>query len=396
MPRNVNKSWMKELFCDVMKTKKARWKTSATGRQEISMLHKFLRATGWASLEFEGLASFRNYVAREVTENQIVETCMGFLDKFCAEQASRRRYQHIFRLFFVAYLEKVSKERFHAIVDATIPEYETLADLDERLSASTCHDGNTGDNRKYFTQEEVDRLLQAQHRIIDRLVVAMLETTGLRRRGLVNVRISDVATRDVSTGRWTAGEFGKTLTKGAKWHDFKLFPLARGCIDAWLNSSPKFGGRPPSPSLFLLPSARTDDGQMSVSMLTRLFKACCLRAGLENSTRCHLHAMRHYHMQRLKELGNEDSAIQVQAGHEDIRTMHTYTDRSVAMVSRTLRTPVTWGHSVEAEETSPPSAATPHPQKKKQRSVTLIGLAEVLKESRIRLDPPKSPATLLI
>ena len=167
----------------------------------------------------------------------------------------------------------------------------------------------------------MDRLMGAQVKILDSLVVAMLQTTGLRRRGLVNVLISDIASRDTDTRRWVAKDFSRTLTKGAKTHEFKMFPLGQRCVEAWLNTPTSQGGRPASPSPFLIPSARTDDGQMSVSVLTRIFKACCLRAGFGDGPRCHLHAMRHYHMQQLKVLGNDDTMIQAQAGHADVRTM---------------------------------------------------------------------------
>ena len=222
-----------------------------------------------------------------VPEDTVVGTCTSYLQTFCADEASRRRYRHVFRLLFVSYLGNVPAERFQRIVDAAVPMYETLADLDERLSTTSAGDGRTRNKRKHFTQEEVDRLLSAQTRCIDRLVIVLLQTTGLRRRGLLNILIQDVATHE---GRWVAANFGRTLTKGAKCHEFRLFPLARRHIEEWLNTPHTSGGRPPSPSPFLFPSGRTDDGQMSVSALTTLFRSCCRRAGL--GPHCHnLHAI---------------------------------------------------------------------------------------------------------
>ena len=241
MPCNVPAPWVQELFKDIVRLKKAQWRTSATGKQESSMVHKFLRATGWMELPFNSLDGFKLYIMNEVNIDTVVDMCMGYLQKFCAEEASRRRYRpalgkdsnhqvsfivkvdilhnemciieekltaqccfkHIFQLLFVTYFQKLTKENFGAIVESTIPEYETLADLDDRLSTSTrnTEGGRKVDQRKYFTQDEMDKLMGAQLRILDRLVVAMLETTGLRRRGLVNVLIRDIAHQDPDSER---------------------------------------------------------------------------------------------------------------------------------------------------------------------------------------------------
>ena len=269
--------WLTDLFRELLRLKRAHWRSSATARQELSMVHKFLRTTGWTTAAaVRSVEEFRAHVARDVTEGQVVDTCVRYLQTFCADDASRRRYRHIFRLLFVTYLEKVPAERFQQLVDANAtPEYETLADLDERLSSAAAGSGPpTRRGRKHLTQAEVDRMRAAATRCLDRLVLTLLETTGLRRRGLLNILVRDVAVRDGAGGDWRAAETGRTLTKGAKTHEFRLFPLARRHVEEWLNTPAAQGGRPPSPSPFLFPSARTDDGQMSVSTLTALFWAC--------------------------------------------------------------------------------------------------------------------------
>lgn len=93
MPHNVQVPWVQELFRDIVKLKKSQWKTSATGKQEISMVHKFLRATGWMEIAFDSLDAFKLYVTNEVKIDDVTETCMAYLQKYCAEEASRRRYK---------------------------------------------------------------------------------------------------------------------------------------------------------------------------------------------------------------------------------------------------------------------------------------------------------------
>lgn len=404
MPRSVKHPWMEDLFRDIMKTKKSKWKTSATARQETSMLHKFLRSVGWQDLPLTTLEEFKAHVENNVTEDAVIGCCKDFLTKFCANESSRRRYYHIFKLLFVVYLRRVDCGKFDSIVDDATPEFETLKDLDNALSdvSGTDARGRRPGERKYFTQEEVDRLRSSQVRVMDRLIVCLLETTGLRRRGVLNIIIKDVAVRDADTGLYTVSAVGITLTKGRKTHSFKIFPSAATQIATWLNKPPAEGGRPPSPSPFLFPSSRTDDGQMSVSTLTRLFKACCRRAGFGGTVRSHLHAMRHYHLQRLKELGNEDSLIQAQAGHEDPKTLKTYIDRSAS--TRNLTTPSAWENTL----TEPPpvmdrkrktevltATQSQQPPTKLHRKNNFAGLVEVLRESRHRLER-SVPQTMLV
>lgn len=116
--------------------------------------------------------------------------------------------------------------------------------------------------------------------------------------GLINILVRNVADVGDETEptvclcvkhgccrRWVVLPFGQTLTKGNKSLRFQIQPVQRRDIDAWLNTPEENGGRPRGPSPFLLPSASLDNGQMSVSTLTRIFKQICKRAGFTNDPR---------------------------------------------------------------------------------------------------------------
>ena len=96
-------------------------------------------------------------------------------------------------------------------------------------------------------------------------------------------------------------------------------------------------------------------------------------------------------MQRLKELGNEDSAIEAQAGHEDVRTVRIYTDSSVCAVADRLRTPSAWGQQPRQPDAGHRGGGMTEAQRRS-------GAVEaVLRESRLRLGVPlPSPASALL
>ena len=124
-------------------------------------------------------------------------------------------------------------------------------------------------------------------------------------------------------------------------HEFKIYPLAAEAIECWLNTPELEGGRPASTSPFLLPSRRSDDGQMSVSTLTRLFQNCCRTAGI--TTLHNLHAMRHYHAQVLYENHNDLSAISVDMGHSsEAITKAVYIQQDAKTILDGLKRPTAW------------------------------------------------------
>lgn len=215
IPANVDVAWCRQLFLDLVDTKRGRWRTTIGARQELHMLHKFLRSTGWLAKHFDGLQQFRDFVRNDVSDGEIRDVCQRFMDGLNKAE-SRSRYVHILRLFFVRYLGRTLEREFDSTVHQSAAVFETLQDMDEWLSNSSGDDRRTRPDRKHFTSDEVERLMRAQTAPLARLVVVMLATTGLRRRGLLNVHVSAVATFDDKRRCWVAQDFGTTLTKGIK------------------------------------------------------------------------------------------------------------------------------------------------------------------------------------
>lgn len=179
----------------------------------------------------------------------------------------------------------------------------------------------------YFDDAELERIRTAAatgpHPIRDTMIVSILETTGLRLTGLLNILVSDVAERSEDAGRWVALTSGRTLTKGNKTQSFKAYAAVRNAIERWLNTSEADGGRPRGPGPFLLPSARKDDGRMCEKTMDTIFTDICRRAGFDNDPRTHVHAMRHSFAHALERQGNSVKQISLSLGHKDVKVTST-------------------------------------------------------------------------
>lgn len=220
---------------------------------------------------------------------------------------------------------------------------------DQYLSASTASGSGREDSRMdYFTEAELKVIRDAAgtgpDAIRDSLIVCLLETTGLRRTGVLNIQTRDVADTSDHTGRWVALFSGCTLTKGRKQHRFMLHATLRRCIEAWLNTPECEGGRPVTPSPFLLPSQKRDQGQMSTTRLSNIFKCVCERAGFApTDRRCHLHAMRHSCAHFLQKQGNTAKQISLVLGHASSKiTEDVYLRDNVERAVQNMKVPEAW------------------------------------------------------
>ena len=351
LPKGTYKPWVEELWRDVLSENRDRaWHTSATAKQELSMCHKFLRSTGWLDMEFKNLTEFKCFLVDTVSTQRLLDIANQFVDTLCHNDASAKRYRHIFRLLFVRQWRCISDEDFKSSVMSRCRKRVRDIERPEDLAALSEHSASTNvsqlmrhaDREFHFTSEEESRLRAACVDIRDRLVLDLLITTGLRRRGLLNVTISNVADRDVG-GRWIARDRGMTLTKKRRAHTFLLHYPAKQAIENWLNTAEDQGGRPNTASAFLLPSSKTDDGQLSVSALSHAFKMMCERAGIPKSSgKCHLHALRHTHAHRLRDAKNEGRVITASLGHSDPKTTCLYLRDAAVSVAAELTVPPNW------------------------------------------------------
>lgn len=360
LPKNIA-SWVADLFREIMDHEASiNWRTSKSANQNLHMIHRFLRCSGL--LDFTSLPEFHNHLKTMGSED-LTARCREFTDKFCATNASARRYlgvfNHLFHRVYAMWSKPVvAKGRKRKIV--------SLREIDDQLSQSTAGSssnrrGNGKENRDYFDQEELERIRRAaesgSQRIRDSLIIYLLETTGLRRMGVLNILVTNVADRGGETGRYVALQYGKTLTKGSKWHKFPMQVALRTRIEDWLNTSEADGGRPRGPSPFLFPSNQIDNGQMSTTTLDRIFKDVCKRAGLGSDSRCHLHAMRHSCAHSLSKQGNSTKQISLVLGHSSTAvTEKVYLRDTVEHGCADLVVPSHWTPIISPAQSMPPQS----------------------------------------
>jgi integrase len=245
----------------------------------------------------------------------------------------------VFNLLFVRVWRKRT-EPFRAF--AKRKRLKSLEELDAELSESSGHGGGAR-GRDHWTEAELTALRDAAgDHPRDAMIVTLLLMTGLRRRGLLNVRLDDIAHRDSATGRWVAETAAHTLTKGLHQHHFRLTDEAARAVERYLNTPEARGGRPRSPSCFLLPSGCTDNGQLSPTALTRAFKRVCARAGFAGDPRAHLHSMRHTHAHQLVDAGNDLRAVQASLGHRRMQTTERYVRDTLEDVMERIHVPAAW------------------------------------------------------
>ena len=218
---------------------------------------------------------------------------------------------------------------------------------------------------------------------------------GMRRRGLLNIKVPDVAQRN-DDGKWVADIGGRTIEKGRKNRTFPIFPGVRILLEKWLNTSEVEGGRPHSPSPYLFPSEKTDNGQMSVSTLDRLFRKLCQECNIEKSM-SHPHILRHSCAHRLLEMGNTSRQIAAYLGHSSASTTEKYYLRDTTEnITSTMNLP--WA---DPKKESKPDASEPplnislqtlsnedQPSKKKKPSRDLLREVLALRQQQRQQDAP--------
>jgi integrase len=316
------------------------------------MVHHFLRSMGL--LNFPDLATFRTHVM-SMSPPAIQEQCAAFADRLCASSKSVCAYVRIFNLLFVDVFAIVSHRfsvprRRHRII--------SIAELDDMLSTTSstvaCSNGGGGRPHRtdHFTVDEMEQLLRVAEEsgIRDHLMMALLATTGLRRRGLLNIRTTDVAQISDVDHHWRADVAGNTREKGGKMRSFPLFPSVQVLIEKWLNTPAVHGGRPSGgPSPYLFPSSRGDGGQLSTSALSNAFRKICHRGGFTDH-RTHLHAMRHSCAHRLLDSGNTPRQIAAYLGHSSASTTEKYYLReNPTDVTKHMHLPTEWTPHTETE-----------------------------------------------
>ena len=324
IPKKIGAPWVRDFLLWVLNHDKARtWTTSKSAYQQLTLLHNMMKKMGL--LDCDSLNAFWASVANW-TDDDIRKHCMLFARNKVCGKTGCSRYVSVMNLIFFDIFGVLRTRITRGSIDRK-RSILTLDDLDEMVSSSSewSRNDDARASRRYFNHQEIRKLLSVSEISPKRWIVLCLAlTTGLRRQGILNIKTSDVA-KEIDGCHWMASEMGKTLTKGKKVHTFVIHALAACAIERWLNTPEAVGGRRLTPSPFLFPSAHTDNGQMSTSTLSNIFKNICTDAGLSGDHRAHLHAMRHTYAHCLVHEGNSLDNIRTALGHSDISTTRVYT-----------------------------------------------------------------------
>ena len=325
VPRRVltQGGWVRDFFVDILHHPcTASWKTSQTANQTLAMVHKFLSSAGLLDMSrFATKESMFAHVTSTGTEG-ISEICYNFTDKLCTSEASARRYLVVFKLLFVHILQMPCAQQISRIRKRR--RVYTLQEMDKISisSSSTEHSCSTTGKVRWFEDTEVHSMYNAASGSLrDSLIVHLLLTTGLRRKGLLNIKTKDIALQDQDG--WLCRDRGQTTEKRQKVRIFPVWPHVKKHVESWLNVAESEGGRRSSPSPYLFPATTTDNGQMARSTLDKIFKNICHRAGLPKS-RARLHSTRHTCARTLKQHGNDIIAISRFLGHSNADVTQKY------------------------------------------------------------------------
>ena len=144
---------------------------------------------------------------------------------------------------------------------------------------------------------------------LERLVIALLFTTGMRVGGLCNIKKDDIIDKDTGDIK----EYGSTLEKGNKIRKFPIFKMVHQPLKNWLTEIHMFD------SPYLFPNSRNLSKPRTTMFFQNLFKTIAHRAGY-NGAEIHVHAIRHTVARNLLESGNTMDDIGKYLGHANPAT----------------------------------------------------------------------------
>jgi len=196
---------------------------------------------------------------------------------------------------------------------------------------------------------DLDRLLHVQCDPWLRCAVGLLATTGVRRAELAGLRLGDLD---------LAARNARVLGKGGKERDIPLSQLAIEHICAYLPHRPGSAAvSAASDRLLLTASGVPLTGQQLHRQVKRLLR----RAGLGEVT---MHWFRHTFATQLIQNGTDVRTVQELLGHSDLNTTARYLHSSLGLKRAAVESlGAALSAAREADLTSSPHDATPHPER---------------------------------
>jgi site-specific recombinase XerD len=162
----------------------------------------------------------------------------------------------------------------------------------------------------YLTEEETSLIVKSCKRVLDKLIIVLLITTGLRRNELVSLKISDIVGNHIIVNG-----------KGSKQRKLILHPDVCVLLNQWLKiRNRKYGDS----CEYLLISKMGK--QFTGNAIRDKVKASMKRAGFseERIQEIHTHSLRHTFVANLFESGADIFTAQSALGHSDLATTQIY------------------------------------------------------------------------
>lgn len=168
-----------------------------------------------------------------------------------------------------------------------------------------------GDHHRLSSSEQ-EKLWNACQSGLEKAILSLMLTTGLRIGGLAHIKLQDIITQDGDIL-----DIGSTIEKGNKIRRFKIFRMTKSALKEWLVERRK------TESPYLFPSNVNETSSCSTCFISTTFKKVAERAGL-NGDHIHPHAIRHSVAYNLIEAGNSMDQVGKFLGHADPATTSKY------------------------------------------------------------------------
>jgi integrase len=181
--------------------------------------------------------------------------------------------------------------------------------IKEKLFFEKEAEKNKDGDKDFLSPKQQEDIWHACENTMEKLVIALLFTTGLRVGGLCNIKRKDVYDFDTNTVK----DYGSTLEKGNKIRRFPIFGMVKEPLLKYINDTHMVQ------SDYLFFNERDHKRNKNTSYFQNLFKQIANKAGY-TGPEIHVHACRHSVARNLLETGNSMEDIGKYLGHSNPAT----------------------------------------------------------------------------
>lgn len=180
----------------------------------------------------------------------------------------------------------------------------TIKELRLKLNIKEDKVNDTDGDKDYLSVKQQEDIWKACESNLEKLIIALLFTTGLRVGGLCNIKKKDVYNEKENKIK----DYGSTIEKRNKTRRFPIFDMVKKPLSDWIEQNHMID------SEFLFPSIKNPDKARSTMSFQSLFKKIAKKAGYEGPE-IHIHSTRHTVARNLLEGGNNMDDIAKYLGH---------------------------------------------------------------------------------